>query len=189
MAVIRNLVLAASALAPIVAAIPMVGQAKRDIITNTVTEVVWTIVEETTTVWIDPAASTPPPQAPVPAVTTTTTTSTSPIVAQVTSTPSTLATVAAAAPAEAYTVPPQAPAAQPTTTTTTTTTPSPAPAPAATTSAVNIQSKGTASVANGQCTGESDACSGDVTHWDGGKFFRLTLINVSRPMPKYLKPN
>ena len=61
MAVLKNILLAASVLTPLVAAVPMPGPDKRAIYTNTVTEIDWVTVEETTTIWVNPSDPTPAP--------------------------------------------------------------------------------------------------------------------------------
>ncbi|EXJ58561.1 hypothetical protein A1O7_05988 [Cladophialophora yegresii CBS 114405] len=171
MAVLKNIILAASVLSPLVAAVPMPGPNKRGIYTNTVTEIAWVTVEETTTVWVDPAAPTP---APIAAAITTTSV---PAVAQVepTYTPSTLATLAAApqqspssiptvAPAAAYTAPAEqasAPASSSSVVPSAASSPSPVSLIAP---MMTLQPK----AADGSCEGSGNACQGDVTHWDGG---------------------
>lgn len=171
MAVLKNLVLAATVLAPLVACVPMLDNAKRAIWTNTVTEIEWVTVEETTTVWLDPS-STPAPEAAA-SVTSSDVAASS---VDVTWTPSTFATLAAApqapptsvptvAPAAAYSAPAEAPSS--------TILPIPAPTSSSPASAsliapmVNSQPRGTVGT-DGLCSGSGDACQGDVTHWDGG---------------------
>ncbi|KIW95115.1 uncharacterized protein Z519_03699 [Cladophialophora bantiana CBS 173.52] len=167
MAGLKNIVLATSLLTSLVAAVPMLD--KRAIYTNTVTEIAWVTVEETTTIWVDPSDPTP---APAPAVSTTSSVPAA-VFAAATYTPSTLAT-AAIVPVEAPSsssaapvapspatsssaVAPSAPASSPPAA------PSSAPAP----SMVNVQPKDTVGT-DGTCEGSGDACQGDVTHWDGG---------------------
>lgn len=175
MAVLKNLIIAASVLGPLVAAVPMLGPDKRAIYTNTVTEIAWVTVEETTTIWVNPSDATPAPQAAVAAAAATTSV---PAVAAAESTyaPSTLATVAAApqappasSPAAFYTSSAApAPAAAPTAAPAVVPVASPAaPAPAPSSTPVQVQAKDIVGT-DGTCEGSGDACSGDVTHWDGG---------------------
>jgi hypothetical protein len=174
MAVLKNLVLAASVISSLVAAAPMAGHNKREIYTNTVTEIAWITVEETTTVWVNPSDPTPAPQAPQAAVVTTTSSNTAE--------PTTMQTVAAApqappavpseAPAAAYTAPAQPPPAA------SSSTPySPPSSAAPSVPSMTLQPKATVGT-DGTCEGSGDACTGDVTHWDGGK---LTLSPLKRP--------
>jgi len=172
MAVLKNIILAASVLAPLVAAVPMLGVDKRAIYTNTVTEIEWVTVEETTTVWVDQAA---PTQAPVALVSTTDS-----VPATATYIPTTLATIAAAAAPQApatsipaaaatYTPPavpapaPEAPSVAPIPAPAAS---SPAPVPTSTPLSSNVAKDTVGS--DGACQGSGDACQGDVTHWDGG---------------------
>ncbi|OCT51541.1 hypothetical protein CLCR_08955 [Cladophialophora carrionii] len=174
MAVLKNIILAASVLTPLVAAVPMPGANKRGIYTNTVTEIAWVTVEETTTVWVDQAAPTPAPVAAA------VTSSSAPAAVSVEAapTPSALATLAAApqqpssstptvAPAAAYTPPAEQAPAQVSSSSVV-----PDPSPAASSPApvsliapmMTLQPK----AADGSCEGSGNACQGDVTHWDGG---------------------
>jgi len=152
MAVLRNLVLAAALLTPFALAAPLLDE--RAIYTYTYTEIAWVTVEETTTVWVEPTTPTPAPVAPV---SSSTTSSVAPAVfAQTTYSPSTIATVAAAPSAAAWSsssapLPSSAPA-------------SAAPGPAG----MNVQPKDISASASNDCDDENDACVGDVTHWDGG---------------------
>ncbi|KAH0844660.1 hypothetical protein FOPE_09838 [Fonsecaea pedrosoi] len=177
MAGLKQIVLAASLLTSLVAAVPMPD--KRAIYTNTVTEIAWVTVEETTTIWVDPSDPTPAPAPPA------STTSSVPaaVFAAATYTPSTLAT-AAVVPVEAPSSSSSsssaavAPAASPATSAPAEV-PAPAPAPAtpspppaaptssAAPSTINVQPKDTVGT-DGTCEGSGDACQGDVTHWDGG---------------------
>ena len=175
MAVLKNIILAASVLAPLVVAIPMPGPHKRDIYTNWVTEIDWVTIEETTTVWVEPSATTPAPVADasatdVPAM----------VSDQATYTPTALQTLAAAPQAPPTSIPTVAPVAAYTPATQQAPAPSssvvPIPAPAASSASpvsliapmVTLQPKATTG-SDGLCQGSGDACQGDVTHWDGGK--------------------
>ena len=188
MAVLKNLLLGASVLTSLVNAVPMLGPDKRAIYTNTVTEIAWVTVEETTTVWVDQADPTPAPQA---AVVGTTTSSVPAVAVTGAYTPSTFATMAAAAPQapptsypaaadytspaapapDAASSPAPAPAPAPASSAPAAPAPvpasSPAPAPAPMATPVNVQPKDTVGT-DGSCEGSGDACQGDVTHWDGG---------------------
>jgi len=164
MAVLKNILLAASLLAPAVLAVPMRDMHKGAIYTHTETEIAWVTVEETTTVWVEAgAAATPPPPPPAPAATTTTTVPPA-VFAQTTYVPSTFATQPAPVPStssvpEVPAVAPAAPAP-------------PAPVvsspPPAESSSVPVQPKDTAGSTTGTCEGSGNSCVGDVTHWDGG---------------------
>ncbi|KIW31871.1 uncharacterized protein PV07_03460 [Cladophialophora immunda] len=173
MAGLKQIVLAASLLTSLVAAVPMLD--KRAIYTNTVTEIAWVTVEETTTIWVDPSDPTP---APSPAASTTSSVPAA-VFAAATYTPSTLSTAAVVpveAPSSSSWSSPAAPAASPATSS-----PVVAPVPAAEPSSssaaapsssaapsmVNVQPKDTVGT-DGTCEGSGDACQGDVTHWDGG---------------------
>jgi hypothetical protein len=149
MAVLKNIVIAASLLAPAALAIPMMD--KRAIYTHTETAIAWVTVEETTTVWVDAAQATPPP---APAAATTTTVPAA-IFAQTSYVPSTFATQPASVASTSSSVP-EAPAVVPS-----------APAPAAS-SSIPVQPKDTAGSTTGTCEGSGAPCVGDVTHWDGG---------------------
>lgn len=156
MAVLKNIVLAASLLAPAVLAVPMIDMDKRAIYTHTETAIAWVTVEETTTVWVEAAAATPPP----PPAATTTSTVPAAIFAQTTYVPSTFTTQPAPVPttssvAEVPAVAPAPPA------------PVVSSAPADP-SSVPVQPKDTAGSTTGTCEGSGGACVGDVTHWDGG---------------------
>ena len=148
MAVLKNIVLAATLLTPFALAAPMLDE--RAIYTHTYTEIAWVTILETTTVWVDPTTPTPAPDATV----STTSNPVPPAVfAEPTYTPSTLATVAA--PPSSWSSP--SPLA------------SSAPAPAApSAAAVNVQPKDITGSTTGTCADEGNACVGDVTHWDGG---------------------
>merc|ERR1712000_122904 len=61
MAGLKNIILAASLLAPLTMAAPRLDV--RAMYTHTDTEIVWVTVEETTTVWLDAASATPAPVA------------------------------------------------------------------------------------------------------------------------------
>lgn len=164
MAVFSSIILAASLLTSFSVAAPA-------LFTHTATEIVWVTVEETTTVWVDPASATLATSAPVvvaDASTTTTSTTTTPaaVFAQVAyTTPSSSQAVAAtpsvvvssSSAADTWTSP--APVA--------TSSPSPV-APAASTTSVNVQAKDVTGSTTADCEGDGDACVGDVTHWDGG---------------------
>ncbi|KIX08143.1 uncharacterized protein Z518_02799 [Rhinocladiella mackenziei CBS 650.93] len=159
MAVLRNIVLAASLIAPFALAAPKLDE--RAIYTHTYTEIAWVTVEETTTVWVDPSDPTPAP------VATPETTSSAPpaVFAQPTSTPSTFATVVAVPSAATSSSlvdssPSSSPSAPAPASPSTDATPDPA--------SVNVQSKDIVASPSGTCEGEGNACVGDVTHWDGG---------------------
>ncbi|KEF56348.1 uncharacterized protein A1O9_07929 [Exophiala aquamarina CBS 119918] len=159
MAVLKNIVLAASLLAPAVVAIPMMDMDKRAIYTHTETAIAWVTVEETTTVWVEPAAATPPP----PPAATTTSTVPAAIFAQTSYIPSTFTTQ----PAPVPTTPsvPDVPAVAPAPAASAPVVSSAAPAAS---SSVPVQPKDTAGSTTGTCEGSGATCVGDVTHWDGG---------------------
>ncbi len=174
MAILKNILLAASVLTPLVAAVPVPGNNKRNIWTNTVTEIDWVTVMDTVTSWVDAAAPTPAPAAASTADSTPTMAS-----VDITSVPTTLATLAAAPQAPPTSVPTVAPAAEytvpapPAPVVSSTVVPIPAPAASSPAPAsliapmVNSQPRATVGT-DGTCEGSGDACQGDVTHWDGG---------------------
>ena len=163
MAVLKNIILAATLLTPFALAAP---------VTYTHTEIVWTTIEETTTVWLDAAAATPAPAATtstpssVPAAVFAASTDTPSLVDTLspTNTPSSFATSVAAAPSVVTPSPEVAPASS-----------SPSPTYTLTAPAVNVQPKDTAST-SGTCEGQGNACVGDVTHWDGGESLSPALF-------------
>lgn len=169
MAPMKN-ILAALALATFATAAPVAQQ-------NTVTETVWTTVDVTTTVYVDepsPAAQVEnaPPAAPA-AVTTTT--SSPPVVAttsaSTTYSPAPVAAAAAApvAPAPAADSPAAfAASADPSPSTVTPEAATPVAASSPSSSAAAPVPKTAGASSGGPCTGESNACTGDVTHYDGG---------------------
>lgn len=194
MAVLKNLVLAASLLAPLALAAPLLDERAL----HTHTEVVWVTVQETTTLWVDPtalAAATPTSAAPVEVVATTTTTTTpapvevavttstqapvevavpttattsdapAAVFAQTSAAPSTFATVAAVSSEAAPAPSADSPSpAAPAASSTS----AAAPAPQASAATVGVETKDVSASSSGTCEGQGDACVGDVTHWDGG---------------------
>jgi hypothetical protein len=160
MAVLRNLVIAASLLAPAALAIPMMD--KRAIYTHTETAIAWVTVEETTTVWVDAAAATPPPTLAAATTSNATTTTVPAAIFAQTYAPSTLATQPSSVATPSSSVPEVVAAA-----------PSPPASvvpstPPAESSSVPVQPKDTAGSTTGTCEGSGASCVGDVTHWDGG---------------------
>jgi hypothetical protein len=160
MAVLRNLVIAASLLAPAALAIPMMD--KRAIYTHTETAIAWVTVEETTTVWVDAAAATPPPTLAAATTSNATTTTVPAAIFAQTYAPSTLATQPSSVATPSSSVPEVVAAA-----------PSPPASvvpstPPAESSSVPVQPKDTAGSTTGTCEGSGATCVGDVTHWDGG---------------------
>jgi len=166
MAIFSKYLIASSVLSAIALAAPLV---QRDVVTDIVTETVWTTLDVTTTIYDNAMTATTAPAVTNPPAVQMTTVETS------TSTPTTLVPMTTPAPpvssstpaAEFFNTPTTAPvanaasaAAAPSTSTWTSTS-----APAAS-SAVIAQSI-TAST-SGTCEGEANACVGDVTHWDGG---------------------
>lgn len=170
MAVLRNIVIAASLLAPAALAIPMMDK-RGEIYTHTETAIAWVTVEETTTVWVDAAAATPAPVAAANTTSSSTSTSTVPaaIFAQ-TYAPSTFSTeVASVATTSSY-VPEATPATPAAPAPVMPAPPAavvPSPPPVAS-SSVPVQPKDTAGSTTGTCEGSGASCVGDVTHWDGG---------------------
>jgi len=143
---------AASVLASLTSAVPMHGLNKRAVQINTVTHTTWTTVDVTTTVFINDADPTPPPEVPVSSVT-----------SVPTSAPPSETSTPAASPANfvqeqqqpssaAYTPPAYTPPAS-----------SAAPAPP-TESAANPVPKASS---GGPCEGQGSACSGDITFYNG----------------------
>jgi hypothetical protein len=166
MAIFSKYLIASSVLSAIALAAPLV---QRDIVTDIVTETVWTTLDVTTTIYDNDMTATTAPAVTTPPTVQMTTVETS------TSTPTTL-------------VPMTTPAAQVLSSTpaaeffgTSTTAPvanaagaAPAPStstwastPAAVAPSAAIAQSITAST-SGTCEGEGSACVGDVTHWDGG---------------------
>ncbi|KAI1616265.1 hypothetical protein EDD37DRAFT_85198 [Exophiala viscosa] len=148
-------IVAASLLAPFTMAAPAY--------THTATEIDWVTVEETVTVWLDPASATSPPVVVAETTTAVATTTTTPaVMAQATyTTPSSVETAVAATPTVAVSssaaVVPSSPSPVASSTSS---------AAAAASSAVSASSISASTSAD--CEGEGDACVGDVTHWDGG---------------------
>ena len=170
MAIFSKYLIASSVLSTIALAAPLI---QRDVVTDIVTETVWTTLDVTTTIYDNamPAATTPAVMTS-PAVQMNT-------IETSTSIPTTLV------PMTTPTVPPPAstPAAEFFGTSTTPLVPSAVGATAATPTAAapNTSTWTSAAVASstaapgsiaastsGTCEGEGDACVGDVTHWDGG---------------------
>ncbi len=177
MAGLKNIILAASLLAPLTMAAPRLDV--RAMYTHTDTEIVWVTVEETTTVWLDAASATPAPVAAttsssssstistIPVAVASTTTSAAAVFAQTSYSPSTMATVAAVS-SPAYS--PDATAWSSSAAPVASSSSSAAASPAASASSVNVQAKDIAASDSASCEGQGAACEGDVTHWDGGKF-------------------
>jgi len=161
MALLKNIILAASLLTPVVLAAPRLDA--RAMVTYTETDIVWVTVEDTTTVWVEASTANPAPAA---ATTTITTDAVIPAVfAETTYTPSTAEAVAAspsvAVPESSAAWSSTAPAAS---------TPAVASTPAASSSSssANVQANSITASDSATCEGEGNACVGDVTHWDGG---------------------
>lgn len=156
MAVLKNILVAASLLASTVVAVPMME--KRAIYTHTETEIAWITVEETTTVYVDEALPTPPP------IPTTSSTVPAAIFAQTSYVPSTFATQVASVTTTSSWAP-EVPAAAPSV-------PASSVAPVtpetSTAAPVPVQPKDTTGSTTGTCEGSGNTCVGDVTHWDGG---------------------
>merc|ERR1711977_708187 len=175
MAGLKNIILAASLLAPLTMAAPRLDV--RAMYTHTDTEIVWVTVEETTTVWLDAASATPAPVAAttsssssstistIPVAVDSSTTSAAAVFAQTSYSPSTMATVAAVSSA-AYS--PAAAAWSSSAAPVASSSASAAASPAASASSVNVQAKDISASNSASCEGQGAACEGDVTHWDGG---------------------
>lgn len=161
MAPMKNL-LAALALATCTSAVPLAFDRRAP--TNVVTETVWTTVDVTTTVYVDEPSPQPkvqdaPPAAPA-AVTTTSS------VAPAQTTPAAPQVPAPEAPAAPAANSPAAFAAQAQPSAPAVSSAAPQAAPSAAAPAVEAKTAGASS--GGPCEGEGNACSGDVTHYDGG---------------------
>jgi hypothetical protein len=172
MASLKSVLVAAFALASTASAIPLAVD-RRDAAPNVVTETVWVTLDTTTTVWVPASQSTasqaPPPP---PAAATTTTTPPAPVVQPVLTsssqppppaapTDAPAAFAAQAQPAQpSQSTTPVAPVA-PVASTPQYTAPQAAPSPAPV-------SQSSGQVSGGPCQGQGNACSGDVTHYDGG---------------------
>ena len=131
--------------------------------THTATEIDWVTVEETVTVWLDPASATSAPVVVAETTTSVATTTTTPVVvAEATyTTPSSVQTTAAATTSvvvSSYAVAASS-SASPIAS-------SSSPAAAAAASPVSASSITASNSAD--CEGKGAACVGDVTHWDGG---------------------
>jgi hypothetical protein len=68
------------------------------------------------------------------------------------------------------------------------------PAASSSSSSANVQANSITASDSATCEGEGNACVGDVTHWDGGKFnnlppqYRLNAANViPRPRRMWLE--
>lgn len=152
MAIMKAL-FAASVLASLASAIPMPGPRmdKRAVAVNTVTHTTWTTVDITTTVYVNDADPTPPPQAPASSEAVPTS-APAPPAPPVPETPASSPAVSPAnfaqdQPTPAAYTPPASSAA-------------PAPAPEST---VNVAPKNS----GGQCEGQGSGCSGDITYYNG----------------------
>jgi hypothetical protein len=162
MAIFSKYLIASSVLSAIALAAPLV---QRDVVTDIVTETVWTTLDVTTTIYDNAMPATTAPAVTDPPAVQMTTVETS------TSTPTTLVPMTTpAAPISSST-----PAAEFFSTSAATAT-SAAAAPSTSTwasASAPVASSGvvaqsiTAST-SGTCEGEDNACVGDVTHWDGG---------------------
>ena len=142
MAIMKTL-FAASVLASLASAIPMPGMDKRDAV-NTVTHTTWTTVDVTTTVYVNDAEATPPPQAAV-------TSNAVPSVAPAAPVAPSSAPAVSAGNFAAQEQPSAAAPAPPASTT-----------PAAPASTVNVAPK-----SGGPCEGQGSGCSGDITYYNG----------------------
>ena len=172
MAIFSKYLIASSVLSAIALAAPLV---QRDVVTDIVTETVWTTLDVTTTIYDDAMPATTAPAVTTPPAVQMTTVETS------TSTPITLAPmITPAAPvssstpgAEFFSTSTTAPVANaagagmatPTAaapgTSTWTSASAPVASPAIIAQSISASTSGT-------CEGENNACVGDVTHWDGG---------------------
>ncbi|KIV78774.1 hypothetical protein PV11_06384 [Exophiala sideris] len=160
MAVISTIILAASLLAPFTMAAPAY--------THTATEIDWVTVEETVTVWLDSASatSTPVVAAETTTAVATTTTTTPVVVAQATYTASSsVETTAAAVTSVAVSSYAAAASSSPSPVASSS---SSAVAAAASSSAGSVKANAVTASTTADCEGDSAACVGDVTHWDGG---------------------
>lgn len=192
MAVLKNIGLAALLLAPLTMAAPRLDV--RAMYTHTDTEIVWVTVEETTTIFLEPGAPTPAPASVAAADTTTvavadsSTISGPAVFAQTAYSPSTLATVAGAAPAPPSSSSTTTPAAAAWSSAPAPVAPAPAaesspaapaaPAPAPSASSANSGTRDISASDSATCEGTGAACVGDVTHWDGGKSCQI-LVSVN----------
>ena len=169
MAIIKAL-FAASVLASLASAVPMPGRMdKRAVVYNTVTHTTWTTVDVTTTVFVNDADPTPPPQAPPSSVASVPTPAPAPPAPETSSAAPSISPAnfaqeqptppAAGTPPAAYT--PPAVDTPPAAYTPPASSAAPAPAPEST---VNVAPKAST---GGPCEGEGSGCSGDVTYYNG----------------------
>jgi hypothetical protein len=160
MAILSKFLIASSLFSAVALAAPLV---QRDIVTDIVTETVWTTLDVTTTIYDNavPATAAPPMTTPTAMQMTAVETSTS--------TPTTLMPMATST-----STPASSAAAAQFFTTTTTTTPAAGLALTATTTmaaaaaSATVVANSVSGSATADCEGQGDACVGDVTHWDGG---------------------
>jgi hypothetical protein len=154
MAIFSKYLIASSVLSAIALAAPLIPRA---IVTDIVTETVWTTLDVTTTIYDNATPATTAPAVTTPPAAQMAATETS------TSTPTTLVP----------TTPPAAPLPSSTLAAEFFRTPTAAgTAPQTSSSAAQAShaatSPGITASASGTCEGEGNACVGDVTHWDGG---------------------
>ncbi|KAK4949776.1 hypothetical protein LTR10_011618 [Elasticomyces elasticus] len=136
--------------------------------THTATEIDWVTVEETVTVWLGSASatSTPVVAAETTTAVATTTTTTPVVVAQATYTaPSSIETTAAAVTSVAVSSYAAAASSSPSPVASSS---SSAVAAGASSSAASVKANAITASTTADCEGDSAACVGDVTHWDGG---------------------
>lgn len=164
MAIFSKYLIASSVLSAIALAAPLI---QRDVVTDIVTETVWTTLDVTTTIYDNamPATITPAVMTPPAAQMTSTSAPTTLVPMTTPAAPPPSSTLAAeffdtsTAPAVGATAVTST-AVAPSTSTWTSTSAAVAPSTAASGS-ITASSSGT-------CEGEGNACVGDVTHWDGG---------------------
>jgi hypothetical protein len=164
MAIFSKYLIASSVLSAIALAAPLI---QRDVVTDIVTETVWTTLDVTTTIYDNamPATTTPAVMTPPAAQMTSTSAPTTLVPMTTPAAPPPSPTPAAeffgtsTAPVVGATAVTST-AVAPSTSTWTSTSAAVAPSPAASGS-ITASSSGT-------CEGEGNACVGDVTHWDGG---------------------
>lgn len=169
MAVLKNTLLAALALVYTASAVPLALE-RRAVETNVVTETVWVTVDTTTTVYVEPTANKEAPPAAAAATSTGIVQPISPSPAAASPAPAANSPAAFAQQAAAQEPPP---AASPSTTAAAAAPPaasSAAPVVAAPSSsaAPAVQAASGSSSSGGPCQGSGNACTGDITHYDGG---------------------
>lgn len=165
MAIFSKYLIASSVLSAIALAAPLI---QRDVVTDIVTETVWTTLDVTTTIYDNamPATTTPAVVTPPAAQMTSTSAPTTLMPMTTPAAPPPSSTLAA----EFFGTSTTAPVVGATVVTPTAVAPSTSTW-ASTSAAVASSTAASGSIAgsaSGTCEGEGNACVGDVTHWDGG---------------------